>query len=758
MKQPQTLLGREKVFPRRTPPARCRSTFELRIRSVDRAGGPGFQVHLLRSPAGDALGEIEDVDAVIDAFEQSVLGLPRDVTSREVVPEIDLETLGEALFAALFAGEVGRRWERCLEQVDERTSDRSLRVVLKCDPTCRATRGLARLPWELMRDPQRHAFLGLSRRTTMVRQLTLDDGVVIDEPPAARRLRILALLCCPEGVAPLDLAVERQKIEQAVAGRADIELEVLDNPTFGELTDRLRQESFHVLHYMGHGAFEEESGVGQLLMAGADGHVAPVAAERLAQVVLDVESLRLVVLNACDTGRMKRGAEQPFADLAGALLRSGVPAVIAMQTPIPDADAIELSRVFYRQLAAGESADEALAEARVAMYATSNGVGAGTWAVPVLFVRRPELAIFRPAPDAAVRPPSDPQPRTPGWRRRASVAASVLVALLVSALYLLPAPWAGIQLDVEASRVAFTLAESQSLFDTFAPRQLEVLELERMSYPDPATGAIHWLDASSSETGRLDLRVTAPVEKPAGLSLDDVTFPSGTRIEIWSTEPGRSRISLAIPADGGPGFPPELSASVQAGAELRTFGASGDTVDLPTGRLVFVPRSDWVHFDFIRDATDVAFHLPLAIEDLRFAETDEQDLPDGTTRVRTVSTLETGTVVLEPLGGGEPTRFDLDRLEGLDFEDLRGQLTGFSLGDQSLRVNLRGRAAQVSHPDTDGRRVELMPRWKDTPWALALATAAGAVTVAFTFLDRLRALWRPDPTDVSFQQPKESRT
>lgn len=731
------LRRRQTTIPRET----SRSTFELRIRADERQGAPSFQVHLLRSPAGDALGEIEDIDGLIDAFEHSVLGLsPTGDTQR-----IDLESLGDALFAALLPGEVRQRWERCLEQVDERTSDHALRLVVKSDPTCRRTRELVRLPWELMRDPRRGAFLALSRRTTVVRQLAWDDGVVIDQPRSAPTLRILVVLASPEGVVPLDLSVERQKIEQAVAGRPDIDLRVLDNPTFGELTDRLRQESYHVLHYMGHGAFDEASGVGQLLLAGADGRVAPVTAERLAQVVLDVESLRLVVLNACDTGRMKRGAEQPFTDLAGALLRSGVPAVIAMQTPIPDADAIELSRVFYRHLAAGESADEALAEARVAVYAASESLGgsagSGTWAVPALFVRRPELAIFRPAPATGE---DGAPPRPHGWRRSAAVAACGLVCAAIVGLFFLPAPWAGVELDVEASRVTFTLAESQSLFDAFALTELAVPDLERIGYPDPDSGMTRWASPTSFATDRLGAFVTAA--GPAGLSLDDTPLPAGTRVEVAHMAPASLRISLDFPSDETIEFRPELSASTGAGSRLHFLTGSQPPPPVASeGRVVVYPRSDRIDLDLTLAASGGSFHFPLDIEDLRFAEIEEQELPGGASRVRTVSTLGAGTVLLTPLGGGGATQLDIDRHEGLDFAALAGHLTDLAVGDDGLQVAFRGRAEAVFRPEPDGRRVDLMPTWSQTPWVLGLATAAGALTLVFAFLDRAQTLLAARP-------------
>lgn len=420
------------VPPSPAPPgattAPTRWSFELRIRPY---GDSAFRIHLLSSPAGDEVAELElpfpagEIDGVVRELERSAAGHRRHLRpemvpptgTEEEKPDERLRTIGEALFEALFPPPVRRRWQECVDEIGQEPG-RGLRLVLKSDPTCPATADLHRLPWELLRDPRTGGFLALSRKTTVVRQLTLDDAAVLEEPEPARKLRILAVLSAPPGLEPLDLARERRTIEEAVAERSEIELTLLENPTFSELTDTLRSSPFHVLHFMGHGTFDRDAREGHLLLPGPDGRPVRLAADRLTQVIRDVDSLRLVFLNACETGRAMQGSEQPFAGLAHALIRGGVPAVVAMQVAVPDRAAIELSRVFYRRLAAGETVDEALAEARVAVFAARSAEGAGgagAWAVPALFVDRPELKIFRPRRAGSVDRAGTRGTR--GWRR-----------------------------------------------------------------------------------------------------------------------------------------------------------------------------------------------------------------------------------------------------------------------------------------------------------------------------------------------------
>ena len=94
-------------------------------------------------------------------------------------------------------------------------------------------------------------------------------------------------------------------------------------------------------------------------------------------------SLRLVVLNCCDSARGS-------SSLAKRLVLSGIPAVIAMQFPISDQAAVELSSAFYSALANGEPVDGAVTHARIRIQNRSNI----EWGIPVLYMRTPDGRIF----------------------------------------------------------------------------------------------------------------------------------------------------------------------------------------------------------------------------------------------------------------------------------------------------------------------------------------------------------------------------
>ena len=121
----------------------------------------------------------------------------------------------------------------------------------------------------------------------------------------------------------------------------------------------------------------------------------PVGAATLTAWLHD-EPLRLVVLNACKSATTAlRSGEHPFAGIATALIREGVPAVVAMQFPISDKAAIIFSQTFYQRLAMGFPVDGAVAEARKILY--SGDREQPEWATPVLYLRARDGMLFEPA-------------------------------------------------------------------------------------------------------------------------------------------------------------------------------------------------------------------------------------------------------------------------------------------------------------------------------------------------------------------------
>lgn len=375
--------------------------------------GEGYLARVLRSPAGQG-------EAIIQLSGEPQPGVERDLRARAASRPASPETTGSRLFQSLFSGQIGILFHQSLSACG---TDRGLRIRVRINPRDPGSGPLHGIPWEILYREDTDDFLALSRRTPIVRALDIPrpDATLALDPP----LRILVVLSQDPLSAKLDLGAELDRLRAALAGRAGIVLEVLENPGANHLREALGTGRFHVLHYMGHGTFDPDSGEGALLLRSQRGGREVLGGRHLATKIKDSGSLRLVVLNACETALASGGpGHNPFAGVATALLLGGVPAVVAMQSTIGDHHAIAFSASFYEHLARGLPVDEALTEGRQAIH--SLDPGGGSWAIPVLFLRTPTGNLF-----TLVRKP-------PRRRFRPAFALSAGAALLL-ALVALPA-------------------------------------------------------------------------------------------------------------------------------------------------------------------------------------------------------------------------------------------------------------------------------------------------------------------------------
>ncbi len=165
--------------------------------------------------------------------------------------------------------------------------------------------------------------------------------------------------------------------------------------------------SIHIsFHCTGHGAFDEEKGGVLLLEDGRDKSMNASGA-RLAEL-LAARDVRLVVLSGCQTAISNA---EPFSSVAGALVKKGIPSVIAMQQSIRDDSANVFASRFYKALAGGLPVDTALGEARLSMAQRpiKENKSFIDWGIPVLISSARELNLFNL--DAAAPLPAKPAPK-----------------------------------------------------------------------------------------------------------------------------------------------------------------------------------------------------------------------------------------------------------------------------------------------------------------------------------------------------------
>ena len=201
-----------------------------------------------------------------------------------------------------------------------------------------------------------------------------------------------------------------------------VQLDRLPSPTTTELAAWLRSHEVHVLHVIGHGDFDEGQQEGVLYFCDEYGRSVAVPPAVLGPYLHDHDPLRLVFLNACQSGRL--GAADPFSGMAQRLVQQDCTAVVAMQFPISDGAATAFTGEFYAALADGMPVDQAVTSARKGLLAGY----ASEWATPVLYLNAPDGQVFDgvaprtpeatgiPAPAVpapALAPPAPPRPRQP---------------------------------------------------------------------------------------------------------------------------------------------------------------------------------------------------------------------------------------------------------------------------------------------------------------------------------------------------------
>lgn len=365
--------------------------------------GAQYRAHVLASPGGQGMTEfaLPFDDLTIENLLLK-MGYVRRLTRGPDAKKIDAaKKFGGALYSAVFAGDVGRCWHTSLLDAEQQSIGLRLRLRLNQSPE------LADLPWEFLYDASLNQFLNHSIETPLVRFLDLPSPPrpLALEPP----LNILVMVSLPKDAEELDADQEWKNLNSALEPlmlRGLVTLERSDDATMLALQRKLRQGEYHVLHFIGHGAYDSGLNASVLYMEDATGRARLVSGDHIGTLLHDHRSLRLVMLNACEGAR--NGRTDPFSGVAQSLIRQGIPAAVAMQFPITDGAALLLSREFYSALADSYPIDAALSEARKALYLDGNET---EWATPVLYLRAPDGIIFdirgSPIPSA---PETKPQP------------------------------------------------------------------------------------------------------------------------------------------------------------------------------------------------------------------------------------------------------------------------------------------------------------------------------------------------------------
>ena len=364
--------------------------------SVVEKSGSTYLVHLLNTGAEHEFNLHFDL-----AETQELRYIKEGISHGDAGSEftVQLKKYGDKLYNLLFNGAVGEEFGRL--------SKDGFCLRLHLPPNLEA------LPWEYLATEGEFLFKG--RENFLIRKPSLEERAASTQdivPP----VRLLVIISNPPDLPEhknLDVVREKRLIKEALKplmdeGRLLVRWE--DEASLERIHDALLAFDPHIIHYTGHGGFDEENG-GVLLLEDGSDKSQMVGGTALAERIAG-RDVRLVVLSGCQTAETK--TTDSFSSVAGALAKKGVPAVIAMQQSIRDDSATTFASRFYKALASGEPVDLALSEARLSM-STPRSTRENPephsfidWGIPVLITSASDLYLFNL--DTTVPPPLPPPP------------------------------------------------------------------------------------------------------------------------------------------------------------------------------------------------------------------------------------------------------------------------------------------------------------------------------------------------------------
>ncbi len=321
---------------------------------------------------------------------------PNEVDTKRIARiEANMKAWGEGLWDGVFSDrQRARVWQRFAD------AGGRLVTVSSSDPE------VLRLPWELLADPEGDYLfsrgIAVRRRLPLALPQTPRD---LDLP-----LRILMVVARPQGASFIDPRASSLALLDGVEelGAQNVEVEFLHPPTFEALVDRVgnrRRPPVHVVHFDGHGSFDERRDVGSLTFEDAEGGEDAVDAERLGTLL---QRVPLMVLDACESADVD--TPDPFASVAPRLLKAGAGSVVAMQHSVLVDTTRRFFEGFYKELARGARIGEAMDAGRKKLFADRRRFAFSRrpremesavpelrlqdWFVPVLYQRAADPAPF----------------------------------------------------------------------------------------------------------------------------------------------------------------------------------------------------------------------------------------------------------------------------------------------------------------------------------------------------------------------------
>ena len=302
---------------------------------------------------------------------------------------INLATFGQRLYSAVFQGTIRDSWMTAQGIAQHRRERLRFRLGLK------GTR-LHRLPWEVLYAGDRPLATGTDVVFSRYHSSFSIGKSHLSDPKnfanqSPHTLKILMVLAVPADQDALALRQEAEQLKQELQAvssgnsQPSIELTILEQPGREQLTQALEHNHYQVLHYAGHSDLSDTGG-NIYLVNRRSGLTEVLSGDDLAGLLVN-NGIRMAVFNSCRGGYSATAASSSEAEgnLAEALVKRGIPAVLVMAERIPDEVALNLSRLFYRNLKQGYPVDLSLSRSRQGLI-SSYGSDQLYWALPILYL------------------------------------------------------------------------------------------------------------------------------------------------------------------------------------------------------------------------------------------------------------------------------------------------------------------------------------------------------------------------------------
>lgn len=314
------------------------------------------------------------------------------------------------------------------------------------------------------------------------------------------------------------------------------------------------------------------------------------------------------------------------------------------------------------------------------------------------------------------------------------LAAAIAVALLVMAATDVDS--AAIDLDVQASSVRFTVADTQVVIDALQASSLRVSPVKRLDLPPASDKAPETVDGSS-EPFALSYAATAAAagHQRGAITLDALTVAHDAGVRVSADQAATGRLELSIEQDE----PLEVRAAVEGAYELRfqtTRRVSSFAAPVP----LKVATSGKVPVAIaLTSVSKQNLVAGLAVSSLSLV--DNVDIPQRTGTL----VLDRGTISGGRLGFTEfkDRTVELRSRQVITFDGLAGYVDILELTAEGLHVHFTGRTARIER-HSGNVSVSLMPtvfEWvsdRHLIWALWTAGVSvfGVVSLFWTWWRR----------------------